>query len=127
MLAYSGKGSFVVGRYDLSEIVQEMGQLLEVSVSKNAVMRYSLADGLPAVESDATQIRQVIMNLITNASEALGDRRGVITIATGVMECDETYLSESYLDDSLPGATYVYPRGIGYRMRDGRRNPEQDF
>jgi len=107
MLAYSGKGQFVVSRHDISEIVREMGQMLDVSVSKNAMMRYSLAEGLPAVESDATQIRQVIMNLITNASDALGGIQGIITVTTGVMECDETYLSESYLDDSLPGGTYV--------------------
>jgi len=108
MLAYSGKGRFVVRRYDLSEIVREMGQILEVSVSKKATVRYFLAEGLPAVESDATQIRQVIMNLITNASDALGDMGGVITILTGVMECDEAYLSGSYLDDGLPGGKYVY-------------------
>ena len=108
MLAYSGKGRFVVRRHDISEIVREIGQILDVSVSKTAMIRYSLAQGLPAVESDATQISQVIMNLITNASEALSDRRGVITVATGVMECDETYLSESYLGDSLSGGKYVY-------------------
>ncbi len=108
MLAYSGKGRFVVSRYDISEIVREMGQMLDVSISKKAMMRYSLAEGLPAVEADATQIRQVIMNLITNASEALGEERGVITVATGLMECDETYLSESYLDDRLPGGAYIF-------------------
>ncbi len=108
MLAYSGKGRFVISRYDLSEIVREMGQILDVSVSKKAVMRYFLAEGLPAVESDVTQIRQVIMNLITNAADALGDSRGVITVVTGAMECDEAYLSESYLNDNLPGGTYVY-------------------
>ncbi|SEM80755.1 hypothetical protein SAMN04489760_1511, partial [Syntrophus gentianae] len=48
------------------------------------------------------------MNLITNAADALGDSRGVITVTTGVMECDETYLSDSYLNDNLPGGTYVY-------------------
>ena len=108
MLAYSGKGRFIISRYDLSEIVREMGQILDVSVSKKAVMRYSLAERLPAVESDVTQIRQVIMNLIMNAADALGDTRGIIAITTGVMKCDEAYLSESYLNDDLPGGTYVY-------------------
>ncbi|MEN6374503.1 MAG: PAS domain S-box protein [Smithella sp.] len=108
MLAYSGKGRFVIGRYNISDIVREMGQILNVSISKNAMMRYSLAEGLPAVESDATQIRQVVMNLITNASDALGDGQGIISVKTGVMDCDEAYLSSSYLDDKLPGGTYVY-------------------
>ena len=108
MLAYSGKGRFVVGRYDLSEIVQEMAQMLEVSVSKKATLRYSFHSDLPPVEADATQLRQVIMNLITNASEALGDRSGAISVSTGVMDCDRAYLSESYLDDNLPEGRYVY-------------------
>ena len=108
MLAYSGKGRFVVGRYDLSEIVQEMAQMLKVSVSKKAILRYSFAANLPAVEVDATQIRQIIMNLITNASEAIGEQGGAISISTGVMDCDRAYLSESYLDEKLPEGRYVF-------------------
>jgi PAS domain S-box-containing protein len=108
MLAYSGKGRFVIGRYDLTEIVREMAQILKVSVSKKAVLRYSFAGNLPAVEVDATQMRQVIMNLITNASEALSDASGVISVSTGVMDCDRAYLAESHLDDKLPDGRYVY-------------------
>jgi len=108
MLAYSGKGRFVVGRYDLSEIVREMAQMLEVSISKKASLQYSFGSELPPVEADATQLRQVIMNLITNASEALGDRSGVISVSTGVMDCDRAYLSESHLDENLPEGRYVY-------------------
>jgi len=107
MLAYSGKGRFMVGFYDLSEIVREMAQMLDVSISKKARTRFSLTPDLPAVEADATQLRQVVMNLITNASDALGEEGGVISIATGVKECHEAYLSEGYLDDGLPGGTYV--------------------
>jgi PAS domain S-box-containing protein len=108
MLAYSGKGRFFIGRYNLSEIVQEMTQMLKVSVSKKANLRYSFAADLPAVEVDATQMRQVVMNLIINASESLGDQTGFISVATGVMDCDRTYLSESFLDDKLPEGQYVY-------------------
>jgi CheY-like chemotaxis protein len=108
MLAYSGRGRFVVGRYDLSEIVQEMANMLQVSVSKKATLRYRFDRDLPPVEADATQLRQVVMNLITNASDALGDASGVIEVSSGVMECDRAYLSESYLDDKLPEGRYVY-------------------
>ncbi len=107
MLAYSGKGQFVIGPYNLSEIVKEMAQILEVSVSKKATLLYSFAPELPAVEADATQLRQVIMNLITNASESLGDGSGVISISTSVLECDRDYLSKSHLDDKLPAGSYV--------------------
>jgi two-component system, cell cycle sensor histidine kinase and response regulator CckA len=108
MLAYSGKGRFVLGRHDLSEIVREMAHILQVSVSKKAVMRYRFTESLPPVEADATQLRQVVMNLITNASDALGDENGSIQVSSGVMECDRVYLSESYLDDNLPEGRYVY-------------------
>ncbi|MBA4393098.1 MAG: histidine kinase, partial [Desulfobacca sp.] len=108
MLAYSGKGRFVVGRYDLAEIVREMTQMLAVSVTKKASLRYALAEDLPPVEVDVTQMRQVIMNLITNASEALGEENGFISISCGLRECDRITLSDSYLADDLPEGKYVY-------------------
>lgn len=107
MLDYSGRGHYLAKRRDISAIVRGMEGLLDVSVSRKAVIHYSLAEGLPAVESDATQIRQVIMNLVTNAAEALGDTTGIITVTTGVMECTRACLSESHVDDGLPGGTYV--------------------
>lgn len=108
MLAYSGKGRFEVRRVNLSEMVEEMAHMLEVSISKKAVLRYKFADALPAIEADATQMRQVIMNLIINASEAIGARSGVISVATGIMPCDREYLRSTYLADELPTGDYVY-------------------
>ena len=108
MLAYSGRGRFVVRALNLSELVKEMGHLLEVSISKNAALQYNLHPALPAIKGDATQIHQVIINLITNASEAIGDKSGVISVTTGVMECSSSYLARTYMNDSLPGGTYVY-------------------
>ena len=108
MLAYSGKGRFVVENINLMEIVEEMAHMLAVSISKKAVLKYNFAENLPSVKADATQMRQIIMNLITNASEAIGDRSGVISINTGAMDCDRSYLSESYLDENLPEGLYTY-------------------
>jgi PAS domain S-box-containing protein len=108
MLAYSGKGKFVIEPINLNEIISEMTHLLELSKSKKAALRLNFADNLPAIEADATQIRQVIMNLITNASEAIGEENGVITITTGVMECEQAYLSEVFLDEELEEGTYAF-------------------
>ena len=108
MLAYSGKGNFVVEAIDLNRLVEEMGHMLEVSISKKAVLRYNLAQPLPAVEADATQIRQIIMNLVINASEAIGDKSGVIAITTGCLECDEAYLQDVWLTDPIPTGLYVF-------------------
>lgn len=108
MLAYSGKGRFVLMPINLSEVVSEMVHMLQVSVSKKAVLRFHCAETLPSIEADPTQIRQVIMNLIINASEAIGNRSGVISISTGAMECDRQYLTSTHLDESLPEGCYVY-------------------
>lgn len=108
MLAYSGRGRFVVEPVSLSEIIQEMQHMLEISISKKAVLKYHFGDDLPSVEADVSQLRQIIMNMVLNASEAIGDRSGVICLTTGAMECDRAYLSESYLDESLPEGLYIY-------------------
>jgi PAS domain S-box-containing protein len=109
MLAYSGKGRFIVQPLSLNELVEEMTHLLSVSISKKAIINYNLAHGLSAVMADATQLRQVVMNLITNASEAIGDQSGVISLTTGAMDCDDAYLKglESG-GGSLPAGRYVY-------------------
>ena len=107
MLAYSGKGKFVIELLDLSEVVEEMAHILKVAVSKKAILKYNFADNLPPFEGDATQVRQVIMNLITNASEAIGDRSGVISITVGAMQADRGYLREMYIDENLPEGLYV--------------------
>jgi two-component system, cell cycle sensor histidine kinase and response regulator CckA len=60
------------------------------------------------VEADATQLRQIIMNLVINASEAIGDKSGVIAITTGCMDCDRSYLKDVWLDENLTNGLYVY-------------------
>lgn len=107
MLAYSGKGKFLVEHIDLNRLVQEMGHMLEVSISKKAAIRYNLTPSLPTINVDATQIRQIIMNLVINASEAIGDQSGVIAITTGCLDCNEAYLSEFWLTDPIPEGFYV--------------------
>jgi PAS domain S-box-containing protein len=89
MLAYSGKGAFVVRHLDLSNEVREMATLLRTSISKQASLVWELASSLPAVNADPTQIRQIVMNLITNASDALRDASGTITLRTGVVRREE--------------------------------------
>jgi PAS domain S-box-containing protein len=108
MLAYSGKGRFVVEPINLSRLVEEMGHLLHTVISKRALIKFNLAAGLPPVEADATQLRQVVMNLITNASDALGESDGVITVTTGTVDVDATYLSGSYLEAPMADGRYAF-------------------
>ena len=108
MLAYSGRGKFVIEPLDLNRLIESMMHMLEVSITKKAVLRFDFSQQLPAVEGDATQLRQVIMNLVINASEAIGDRSGVIAISTGAMDCDSSYLHDTWLDEGLAPGFYVY-------------------
>jgi two-component system cell cycle sensor histidine kinase/response regulator CckA len=107
MLAYSGKGRFVVEPLDLNVLITELSELLQVSISKRCVLRYDLAQGLPSIEADSAQIRQVVMNLITNASEAIGDQDGRISIATRVIEASGAELLGVPRSEPLAPGRYV--------------------
>ena len=108
MLAYSGKGKFVIEPINLSRLIEEMTHLLEAVVSKKSVLKFNMERELPAVDADATQLRQVALNLVTNASEAIGDRSGVINVTTGIMECDADYLVGTYLKEEMEAGIYSY-------------------
>ncbi len=108
MLAYSGKGKFMVGQLDLNSLLEEMLHILQVSISKKAELRLNLTRPLPAVEADVAQMHQIIMNLVINASEALGDENGVIAVTTGQLACDQDYLKNDWLTDTPQGGQYVY-------------------
>lgn len=108
MLAFSGKGKFFIERLDLSRLVEELLPILEVSISKKAVLRLNLSRHLPAVEADSSQLRQIVVNLVINASEAIGDAGGVITVTTGCRECDANYLKEIRLNENFCVGQYVY-------------------
>ncbi|MCA9298550.1 MAG: response regulator, partial [Phycisphaerales bacterium] len=99
MLAYSGKGRFLIESVDLSSLVLDMMRLIEVSISKRARVQFELDDRLPSVEGDASQLRQVVMNLLTNASDALMDMVGEIRIRTSRLT-----LTEERLKSMLHGA-----------------------
>ena len=94
MLAYSGKGRFVIKRLDLKVLIEEMMHLLRTSVSKKVVLKFEFGDNVAPIEADAAQIRQVVLNLVVNSSEAIGDDSGVIFVRTGDLECDRDYLNE---------------------------------
>lgn len=107
MLAYSGKGRFVVQSLSLSQLVEDAMSLLQISVSKNVVLKLRLEPGLPPVSADATQLNQILMNLVINASDAIGERSGVIEISTSMLKADRVYLSGTHLSPNLPEGDYV--------------------
>lgn len=108
MLTYSGRARFRLKAVDLSALVNEIGQLLAASVSKSASLRFHLASSLPLVMADPAQTQQVIMILAVNASEAIGDKPGTITISTGTQHCDAEYLSQSRLEEKPSPGEYAF-------------------
>ena len=92
MLAYSGKGKFSLEPIDLNHLIDSTIQMLNVSISKNAVLRFNYSSTPVFLEGDPSQIRQIIMNLVINASDAVGKKSGIIAVTTGSMYCDREYI-----------------------------------
>jgi PAS domain S-box-containing protein len=84
LLAYSGKGRHFLQKVDLSALLRGMGGLIEAAVPRKIILQFRLEPGLPFVEADANQVQQIVMNLVVNATEAIGDASGHLTISTGL-------------------------------------------
>ena len=108
MLAYSGKGQFVVEQLDLSEELEGMIDLLATSLPKRVALRRYLRRNLPRVEVDRAQVQQVALNLLSNAAEAIGDASGVISLSTGHAHYTRAELDTLVKDQALSAGTYVY-------------------
>ncbi len=113
LLAYAGKGRFLIEPVDASAVVAEMASLLRTAVSRTASVQLDLPAALPSIEVDATQFRQVVMNLITNASDALGESAGAITVRTGAQS-----LGAEYLASCVPGTNAVPGHYVYVEVRD---------
>jgi signal transduction histidine kinase/DNA-binding response OmpR family regulator len=107
MLAYSGKGRFLVEPVNLSRVVEDMTHQLSRVISNKARLELHLAPDLPVIGADGTQVGQVVMNLITNASDALGGKPGLITLTTTLVDASAEMLASTYLNEQLPPGPYV--------------------
>ena len=123
MLAYAGKGRFVVEPLDLSVLIPEMSGLVRPSIAKKIALRLDLDPDLPPIEADRGQVQQVFMNLALNAGEAIGSQEGTITVRTGVQEVDEHYLRLHPETAALRPGKYVCleVRDTGCGMDDATR------
>jgi len=116
MLAYSGGGRVVAEHVDLDALVREMVDLLGASVARHCTLIYNSPGPLPLVETDPTQLRQVVLNLIINASEAVDDH-GVVTVETGEEILDRADLKKMTFGADIEAGRYVFidvvDNGIG--------------
>ena len=117
MLAYAGEGKVVAELVDLDELITEMLDLLRASVARHCELTYTSAGPLPRVRVDPTQLRQVVLNLITNASEAVPDG-GRIMVAGGSEVLTATALAEmTFSAGATPGRfAYIEVKDTGHGM-----------
>jgi PAS domain S-box-containing protein len=108
MLAYSGGGRVVAEHVDLELLVGEMVDLLGASVARDCSLTYHSTGALPLIETDPTHIRQVVMNLIINAAEAVDDQHGVINVETGRETLDKSMLRQMTFGADVAPGDYVY-------------------
>jgi PAS domain S-box-containing protein len=108
ILAYSGKGTFALGPVNISDLVREISALIQASIPKDVHIRLQLDDQLPVVNADASQIQQVIMNLIVNGAEAIPSGEvGTVTVTTSFQMVDEQYIRTVFSPDDLQPGPYV--------------------
>ena len=107
MLAYSGRGHFVIQPLNLNGIIEEMKEMLMVSIPKKVALTFHPSSQPPWVKGDESQLRQVIMNLIINAAEAIGDDSGGIQISTGILELDSKNIDPVPRPGDMPEGKYV--------------------
>ena len=109
MLAYSGKGKFVIQPVDISGLVREMTALVQTSVPKTVALRLRFAPDLPPVVADLAQLQQLIMNLVINAAEAIGDHHGSVTVTTGEQQIvDGESIGTTIGADPVTPGRYVF-------------------
>ncbi len=108
MLAYSGRGRFHVEAMDLNQELEGIAHLLTVSLPKDVVLRFELGHGLPPVEADPSQVQQVVLNLVTNAAEAMAEGGGQISLRTGVKPMDAAAIAGLKAAESMAPGRFLW-------------------
>ncbi|MGI8989000.1 MAG: PAS domain-containing hybrid sensor histidine kinase/response regulator [Bryobacteraceae bacterium] len=108
LLAYSGRAPFVIKPVDLTELVAEISKLVEAVMSKKIDLRMNLAQDLPRVDADSAQMQQVIMNLVINASEAIGENPGIVEVTTRAWDIDAEEAARYFPEAQIPPGPYAY-------------------
>ncbi|WP_198507362.1 PAS domain S-box protein [Mariprofundus ferrinatatus] len=109
MLAYSGQGALIRESVNLSSLVKETVHLIDVSVSKKVAITFDLQADIPPIFADKTQMQQIIMNLITNASESMDEKSsGEIRVSTGSVHAGRRELDSPFMEEKRPEGEYVF-------------------
>ncbi len=107
MLAYSGRGRFLIQPMNCSEQVREITPLISASIPKNVQVRLALDDDLPPIEADTGQFQQLVMNLVINGAEAVGNSPGAVTVSTGLEDLSAQAIAGMTFAEGLKPGRYV--------------------
>ncbi|PIV31108.1 MAG: hypothetical protein COS35_03190 [Zetaproteobacteria bacterium CG02_land_8_20_14_3_00_50_9] len=107
MQAYAGKGKASVSHFDLSDKIRHIEGLLDVMLSKNTALRFDLEEEPTSIKADPLQIQQVLINLVQNASEAIGDNQGTVSVRTALKNADAAYLKYLHAEIHVKPGKYV--------------------
>jgi PAS domain S-box-containing protein len=107
LLAYSGQGKFLIKAIDLSEVIRRMQGLIHSSISRTVKLTLQLGRGLPLIIADEAQMQQLVMNLVINAAEAMGERTGEVTVETGVQDVDQSFKDVTLSNDKIASGKYA--------------------
>ena len=108
LLAYAGKGKFVISSLDLSALVTEINKLISASIPKSVTVRMELDNTLPEIEGDRNQLQQLVMNLIINGAEAIGEGVGTVVVRTGTHRIDDLDVHFAVDGTIISPGAYVY-------------------
>ncbi|HPT96408.1 MAG TPA: histidine kinase N-terminal 7TM domain-containing protein [Armatimonadota bacterium] len=107
MLAYSGKGRFTLEQLDPARLVSGMADLLRSLAPKKVALALEISTDIPSIHADAAQIRQLIVSLVSNAAEAIGEREGTITLRLAQVHATRQLLAPLHQSGELPEGNYV--------------------
>ncbi len=108
MQIYTGGTLYSPVDLDLNELLEKNRSLLKLGVPGHVTLNLAIGDRLPHIKGDADQIQRLVRNILVNASEAIGDTDGEVRLSTGVVDCDETYLSQSRLEEKPEPGLFIF-------------------
>lgn len=132
MLAYAGKAETVCAPFDMRLLTEDMVCMLRSSISKNITVSLDCRDGVNCISGDSSQIRQVVMNLIINAAEAIGESaQGTVTVSLTPLTLAAGHQERTYHGAPIPPGEYlcleVTDTGCGMTEETARRVFEPFF
>jgi signal transduction histidine kinase len=108
MLNYSGKGAMEIITLRLSDLLEDMRDMLNIMIPNHIKCIFELSKNRAVMKGDSSQIRQVVINLVSNAVEAIDNTVGRIRMSSGCIECNRDYLATCLFDDGAGAGKYVY-------------------